>query len=433
MGNFMCKISVDKSVRLPLADLGNYKAPDMSHSKPHNKNVPAFGTPEYEKYQAEIESSYVVSASSGKSDSELYNSYITSPEFASECKSKVGLIEQIENSPSACFDGLGGKYGNVEIVGRGKVGSYKCGHWAGYYKICKHTHLHHNNLQGEGQGKVLVHVPHTWCHNPRCPICYKHGFASREARNAADRVDKGRWLNDSIPEHLIWSPTVAQYGFSLEKLRVNARKDLMAVGAVGGCLIFHGFRYRNKWRANLTGLPFGWFWSPHFHCVGFIQGGYSHCRNCVKVKNSDYGKPCEETCKGCSGFEGRVREYGASHGGVIIKIAEDKHGRRGVRQSIVGTLYYQLHHSSLDVTKKRFHILTWFGTLNYHKLKVEHKCHVDLCPLCQHEMLKAQYFGSVPINTDFNSSLFKRELFMDEYEDGKPVWVVIEDEKPNFG
>jgi hypothetical protein len=99
----------------------------------------------------------------------------------------------------------------------------------------------------------------------------------------------------------------------------------------------------------------------------------------------------------------------------------------------MGTLYYQLHHASIDVSKKRFHALTWFGSCGYHKLKVEHHKHSDLCPICKNELVKVRYFGSVVICTDFHSSLFKRELFMDAFEDGKPVFAVLEDEKPNSG
>lgn len=58
---------------------------------------------------------------------------------------------------------------------------------------------------------------------------------------------------------------------------------------------------------------------------------------------------------------------------------------------------------------------------------------MDLCPLCQNELLKVRYFGSQVIVTDFNSFSFKRELFLDAFEDGKPVFAVLEDEKPNFG
>ena len=85
---------------------------------------------------------------------------------------------------------------------------------------------------------------------------------------------------------------------------------------------------------------------------------------------------------------------------VIIKIADGK--QKGARKSIGGTFYYQLHHSSLDASKVRFHILTWFGSCNYHKLKVERHKHVDVCPLCKHALVEAEYCGSLYINTDLN-------------------------------
>ena len=56
-----------------------------------------------------------------------------------------------------------------------------------------------------------------------------------------------------------------------EDLRNKVVKILKSRGVIGGCLIFHGFRYNN---VRL------WYWSPHFHVLGFVLGGYSRCRNC---------------------------------------------------------------------------------------------------------------------------------------------------------
>lgn len=268
-------------------------------------------------------------------------------------------------SPSATADILGGRHGSIEIVGRGESPTNpSCGKFR-HLKACLHTELHHNSLVGNFEGKAYVKVVHSWCHNPRCPTCFKHGYAVREARCATERIEAASKTSGSPAEHFIYSVNPRDYGLSFEQLREKARKDLMAVGVIGGALIFHGFRFANHREAAVKGISYGWYWAPHYHCIGFLLGGYSHCRNCKKVKASSYGKPCESTCEGCSGFENKVRKYGKEHGGVIIKIADS--GR--VRKSIHGTFYYQLHHSSIDVSKKRFHALTYFGSVGYHKLR----------------------------------------------------------------
>lgn len=364
----------------------------------------------------------VLSVNSGLSDSQLWESYKNNDDDFGSALTSL-------RSPSATVDFVGGRYGNIELVGRGlHPTNPSCGKFR-HSMACLHNELHHNTLAGNYEGKAYVKLVHSWCHNPRCPICFKHGFAVREARSASERIKVASKTSGSPAEHIIYSVSPKDYGLSFEKLREKARKDLMAVGVVGGALIFHGFRFRNHKESVIKKVPYGWTWAPHWHCVGFLLLGYSHCRNCKKVKASSYGKPCESVCEGCSGFENKVRNYGREHGGVIIKIADS--GR--ARKSVMGTLYYQLHHASLDASKKRFHVLTWFGSCGYHKLKVEHQKHSDLCPLCKNELVKVRYFGSEVIVTDFNSFSFKRELFLDAFEDGKSVFAVIEDEKPNFG
>ena len=386
-----------------------------------NREVPRYGESIANlanKHTEDLASSVpnILSVNSELSDNQLYNSYLRSPEFVKECESKSDLDKEVL-SPSADFDRLGGRYGSIEIVGRGLPTNDRCGHLR-TLKGCLHTELHHNSLVGNYEGKVYVKIVHTWCHNPRCSVCYKRGYAVREAKSAAEVIKAASKTHDSPAEHIIYSPSPNYYALSFDELRLKARKDLVANGVCGGALVFHGFRFRNRKEAAIKHVPYGWTWAPHFHVVGPILGGYSHCRNCKKVKDSSYGKPCEGICNGCSGFESKVRKYGAVQG-CIIKVKD-------ARKNIVGTFWYELHHASIDVSKKRFHALTYFGSLSYRKLKVERHRHEDVCPLCQSVLQKVRYFGSVIINTDFNSPLFKRELFMDAFEDGREVFAVFD-------
>ena len=136
--------------------------------------------------------------------------------------------------------------------------------------------------------------------------------------------------------------------------------------AIGGCLIFHAFRFNN---VRL------WYWSPHFHVLGVIKGGCG-CRSC----NHELGD-----CRSYSGFNGReVR--GFEKDGYIVKVM-------GERKTIFGTAWYQLNHSTIRTNVKRPHACTWFGVCSYRKLKVKVEKRNSLCPICGEELVKLHYFG----------------------------------------
>jgi len=330
----------------------------------------------------------------------LEQTYVKSQDFADEAESKKGL---------------GGVYGDFEIVGHGPKTNDKCGQVVGL-KGCLNVGLHHNTLEGNFEGLVYIKVVHCFCHNPRCPICFKYGWAVREAHRAEERIKEGS-KRFGQPEHVISSVPESDYGLTYEKLRLKNVKILYSRGLVGGALIFHGFRYRKceVIRGGIRHMA-EWYWSPHFYCVGFILGGYGKCRHCLKVRDSAYGQPSEITCVGCNGFEGRTRQL-FKNDGYIVKV-------KGERKTVGGTFWYQLNHASINVKRVRFHCLTWFGNCSYRKLKVTPKKREELCPICKCELEKIRYFGRHDIVTDLNSPLFKRELFMDFDEGMGEVFCV---------
>jgi hypothetical protein len=59
-------------------------------------------------------------------------------------------------------------------------------------------------------------------------------------------------------------------------------------------------------RAN---KPKGWCWSPHFHIIGFIDGGFAQCCNCSNYNKYTCGVYQTEKCLACGGFEGRSRRH----------------------------------------------------------------------------------------------------------------------------
>jgi hypothetical protein len=289
-------------------------------------------------------------------------------------------------------------YGEFQLVGHGKVTNERCGTFSSYWG-CVRTELHHQlsldhkDFTLRTKKRVYVRKVHHSCDKPSCPICFKYGWAVREAMKIEARLKEGQ-KHFGVVEHVVASVPVRDYGLDFNELRLKAVKALFDRGIVGGVLIFHGFRYN---------LRHYWYWSPHFHVLGFILGGYM-CRGCKKG------------CVGCNGFEGRTRRM-FERDGYIVKVL-------GERKTVGGTAWYQLNHASIKVGVCRFHVATWFGNCSYRKLKVTAEMRKQVCPICNHELVKLWYFGAKKIPLDRSSPDFRRD-FVDELEEsGREVWVV---------
>ena len=303
-----------------------------------------------------------------------------------------------------------GSYGDFELVGHGKQTNSNCGRFVSF-KGCIHTELHDKTtLDGENyEGIVYVKKVHASCDKPTCPICYKSGWAVREADRIAQRI-KGASKRFGVAEHIIASVPKSDYGLDFEKLRLKVVKILNARGIVGGVLIFHGFRYRSYdvFNNDIRNMR-GWYWSPHFHCIGFILEGYAQCRRCPKFENKSI-----YTCAGCSGFEARTRRL-FEKDGYIVKV-------KGERKTIMGTAWYQLNHSSVKVGVARFHVATWFGNCSYRKLKVFIEKRKELCPICQHELVTLRYTGNKCFVYNKDSVEYQSEEYCDMNEGQGNVW-----------
>lgn len=164
----------------------------------------------------------------------------------------------------------------------------------------------------------------------------------------------------------------------------------------GGGKIFHGYRI-DKVHHCLV-------WSPHYHCVAFIKGGYG-CRGCVK------------DCSDCNGFESLTREF-YKVDGCIVKVEEE-------RKTIVGTAYYQLHHSTIRLGVKRFHVVTWFGVCGNRKyesepLKAEAKCPASACGS---KMTRAIYVGKRRIVRYVGGREYRSAFAMDEFDGNEANFI----------
>ena len=175
-----------------------------------------------------------------------------------------------------------GRFGDYELVGNGSITNpKKCGNFRGFVG-CVNVDLH-SIVKLDGtiyRGEVYVKKQYHSCDKPTCPICFKFGWATREAGNIESRLKEAEKRFGQI-EHIVVSIPKKDYSLSFETLRSKVVKIMASRNILGGCKIFHAFRYH---RANETyvGEPAGWFFAPHFHILGFIDGGYSKCRECKK-------------------------------------------------------------------------------------------------------------------------------------------------------
>ena len=302
-----------------------------------------------------------------------------------------GLKDDFDEEPTSTHD-VYGTYGNFQLVGHGKVTNEYCGKFL-RYKGCLRVDLHNIiTLEGKNfKGKIFKRKVHHFCHKPSCPVCFKSGWAIRQAGNIEGRLAEAS-KRFGLVEHIVCSVPVRDYGLSYKNLRKKVVKILTERGIVGGCPIFHGFRYN---------LRKHWYWSPHFHVLGFVLGGYSRCRNCKNKWN----------CRaGCGGFDDRSYQNFLKDG-YYVKVL-------GKRKTVFGTAWYQLNHASIDISKKRFHVATWFGVCSYRKLKITVEKRKALCPICQHDLVDLLYSGNKPL-----SCSHERDSLEDLVEDGRVVWV----------
>lgn len=284
--------------------------------------------------------------------------------------------------------------GGFELVGKGNITSNKCGTFLGFYG-CLRVDLHDKvTLDGQNfKDKAYIKKRFHSCDRPECPICYV-SWASREAF-AIDYRLKDASKNLGLIEHFIVSTPRDEYGLSYEKLKSNCIKALRNRGISGSSLIFHPFRYISREESRRKGVAFGFHFAPHWHALGFLSGGYSKCRNCnknIRSYISGAGKLLESrggvfACAGCDGFEAVTRRcFGKDR--YIVKV-------QAARKSVAGTAFYELQHCGLVRGKSRSRVVSWWGTVSYAKLKVKKReKHVEVCPICQHKLVRLKYVGS---------------------------------------
>ena len=305
-------------------------------------------------------------------------------------------FRDVDESDVEPLESVWGSYGDFRLVGNGKVTNVYCGRFLAF-KGCLNV-AGHNKTSLDGvnyTGMVYVKKCIHFCNKPSCSVCFKRGWAVREAHNIESRLLEASKRFGRV-EHLCISVPMSDYGLEFGVLRRKVVKILSKIGVVGGCLIFHGFRYDDVKH---------WFWSPHFHVLGYILGSYGRCRHC---KGAD--------CYACGGFDGKTYKLYHENGWIV--------GVLGKRKTVYGTAWYQLHHATIRTNVKRPHACTWFGVCSYRRLKVTVEKHKHLCPICNEELYKVYYHGFERIVTDRKAFGFVPYLFVDVFaSDGSKMWV----------
>lgn len=240
------------------------------------------------------------------------------------------------------------------VPGRGHLGSRKCGDAIGFYQCPEDGYIEE------------------WTHNcskAHCPTCFRN-WLKRRTQDSGRRLKQISKLLHRAPNHIVLSAGPDFDGSSKQILKM-----VKAAGIIGGCKIFHAWRFREK----ATGQAIAWkrtdinpnskekvpsygTESPHWHILGW---GY------LTPSNEFYKKT----------------------GWTYKNLGPRKD------DSLYRTLYYQLSHATIDGRKQT---LTWFGIVANNKLvtRVEVEYQVKLCPHCKSEMKKYQYYHNEPIEVD---------------------------------
>jgi hypothetical protein len=263
-------------------------------------------------------------------------------------------------------------------------------------------------------GKMFGHKRFRWCHSARCPICFKWGYAAREAREMERRLGESSKKNGKVQHVVVSAKTVPeeQFDFYKEYDRVNAAARKR--GITGGYWIFHPFRYHRADETFMGELPH-WFWSPHWHLFCHIAGGYA-CRGCPNLRRDGESEVCSrEKCMLCGKFEAKNRLCN-ERDGFVFKV-------KGERESVFWSCWYALNHAGIRSDDAHWHIPRPFGVCSYRKLKLSPREKYERsCPICGNTLKPIKYVGRGQSQSvgEFWIQDFE-ELLLDD--DGLETWI----------
>ena len=260
-----------------------------------------------------------------------------------------------------------------------------------------------DRVEDHASGKVFGRAFKRNCRRKACPTCFE-GWAAAEGERALVRLSAFvvgnyevgrvvyRLLRDNArspksvfhrrlvseletmiqgrkrfrPVHFVLSPPQDVKDLSIagyRKLRDLAYRIARESGIWGGAAVFHPYRLRcsrcgstipeyQKECPKCLALEKEWFWSPHFHVVGF-------------------------------GWLEGTKEGFSRHGWIVKNL--------GVRKSVFATFQYLLSHAGVS----RVHTTTWFGKLAYRKLPNVFVLPSipEICPICGRFLHPLKWIG----------------------------------------
>ena len=318
---------------------------------------------------------------------------------------------------SSTFDNAVADSG-YRLAGHGEVTNPDtCGKWNSKVFGCLNVEGHRATFGKDGNlinysGKVYVHPFVMSCNKPSCPICNKR-WGSHLSYKIEARLFEASKRYGQI-EHIVLSPPQWLWNLGMDVLRRKVPKILGTRGGIGGSVIPHEYRYTRSR---------GWYYSPHLHVLGFLNGGYK-CRKC-----KEFNFRSMQTCGKCSEFEGLTRRLNVQDGWIVKVLDERKKAFGTNKPNIRGTAKYELSHASYKIGAKRRNVVTYFGVVSYRKLKVVPVKEPCLCPHCKRELVEIKYVGDDPevlawLNSRFDGA--HKSSWLDYYKDGTPVWVKVD-------
>lgn len=324
--------------------------------------------------------------------------------IARSFENRLRLNPEITKNAYWYYPVLDDGHGNFVQAGRGNVASDWCAR-PKCHRTC-HEKEYHKGVVVNGNDftdKVAVLIQHYWCHRFLCPKCFARGAAVRGARSAAARLAVASERGCGDIEHVVFSVPHDNWNLSFSVLNTMVQDVAMDRGVTGGCLMFHGRRIDRKRRVL--------FWSPHFHCLGFIDGGFDVCRECIHTRDD---------CRCCGFFKGREMR-GYEKDGWLVKV-EPK------RKTVVGTVWYVLTHISVKVGLRRFHSVHWFGCCGNRKFRGRKPEAVVKCPVCKESGHDSEMFVEAYWGTERKD----KRIGDPDYSSLFPVSEFDKDGSPNF-
>jgi len=228
------------------------------------------------------------------------------------------------------------EYDGWHLPGQKEKRSF-CGDWGYVGCLNKEKHI---------TGCIFLKPFQKSCFRADCEkCCFK--WLGRSASKATKRMKLYEKQSKKIAKHIIVSVPVWDIYKPKKEIMKKVYRILKEVKADSGLIIYHPFRYHKE--------SDQWHFSPHFHLLSF-------------------------------GWIENVAETYNKYGYIIKNL--------GKRETIFGTIYYQLSHCGV---KKNNHSLTYFGECGYSKLVMDKNDEESKkCPMCK------EYLQELECNADYN-------------------------------